>query len=67
MALGPGKYDDITTMVRELTGAETVAVIIIGGSRGTGFDIQSTTPLPLSILPRVLRDVADSIEKDVAQ
>ncbi len=65
--IGPGKYDELTTWVREKTNGETVVVIVIGGARGSGFDVQSTKPMHLTILPRVLRDVADEIEKGGVQ
>lgn len=41
MPLGPGKYDDMCTMVREATGAQAVVVVIVGGSRGDGFSVQA--------------------------
>jgi hypothetical protein len=46
MALGPGKYDDLCTYVREQVGItnETgggVAVIVIGGNKGSGFSVQA--------------------------
>lgn len=31
--IGPGKYDDACTIVREMTGADCVLVAVIGGSR----------------------------------
>ena len=40
MPSGPGRYDDVTTVVREMTGAACVVVVILGGARGNGFDQQ---------------------------
>lgn len=37
MALGPGKYDDLCTYVREKAKAEGAIVIVYGGERGQGF------------------------------
>lgn len=38
MAIGEGgKYDDLATYVREATGAEVVMVVVIGGTRGSGY------------------------------
>jgi hypothetical protein len=61
MPIGPGKYDDEATRVRESTGAQAVLVAVIDGVLGTGFSVQA----PLHIaqrLPRVLRDIANEIE-----
>ena len=62
MAFGPGKYDDVATDVREKTHAEGVLVLIINGTRGSGFSAQ--LPLDLTLrLPSVLRDMANQIEE----
>lgn len=57
---GPGKYDDITTLVREVTEAQGVAVIVIGGNRGQGFSVQGSDRF-IERLPDVLEDMARSI------
>jgi hypothetical protein len=61
MALGPGKYDDIATEVRQKTGTEGVIVFVINGSRGNGFSAQLPLDLTLT-LPTILRDMARQIE-----
>ena len=61
MALGPGKYDEQATAVREATRAESVIVVVINGSRGSGFSVQTTEPLALK-LPAILRIIADQID-----
>lgn len=63
MALGPGKYDDLCTMVKEQSQAEGVVLIIVGGNKGVGFSAQLTAPQMVS-LPLVLRNIADKIEED---
>jgi len=64
LTLGAGKYDAITTKVREQTGAFGCILLVVEGDQGSGFSVQA----PLSIqmqLPEVLRAMADSIEKDL--
>ena len=61
--LGPGRYDDLCTHVREQAEAEGAIVILINGKHGPGFSCQGTL-LALLQLPRVLREVADQIEQD---
>jgi hypothetical protein len=67
MALGPGKYDDLATIVRERTAAQGVIVIVLGGSRGSGFSVQVEGADISAKLPAMLRNVADGIEQDVAK
>jgi hypothetical protein len=61
---GPGKYDDLATVVRRDARAAGVLVIVFGGTKGDGFSAQ----LPLDLLitvPAILRDVADQIDKQI--
>jgi hypothetical protein len=62
MPIGPGKYDDLATYVREQSNASGVAVIIFGGTRGAGFAVQGTFEFNAS-LPSILRQMADEIER----
>jgi hypothetical protein len=64
MAAGPGKYDRQATAVRELTDAEAVVVIVIGGRHGSGFSVQASLEFAVK-LPALLRRVADDIEADM--
>ena len=73
MALGPGKYDDIATMVRERVGIIDegglmlreggVIVIVLGGNKGSGFacqaDLETTLKLP-DMLEEIARQIRDS-------
>ncbi len=60
---GPGKYDNICTLVREGTEARGVIVIILGGNLGNGFSAQFDPELAYSIdIPARLREVADQME-----
>lgn len=63
MTMGPGAYDEETTMVMKRTKAHAVILIVIGGTKGEGFSIQSTPEVILK-LPVLLRDIADQIDAD---
>jgi hypothetical protein len=64
MAIGPGKYDDLCTVVRETAKAQAVIIMVFDGDKGSGFSIQG--PLEFSTtLPRVLREMANQIDKDL--
>ena len=62
MEKGAGKYDDEATLVRERVGAQTVVVIVLGGTRGSGFAVQSLDPDADRVLPALLRKVADEMD-----
>jgi len=61
MPIGPGKYDDLCTYVREQAKAEGVIVLVFGGERGNGFEVQATLSITLG-LPEILRSMADKID-----
>lgn len=60
MALGPGKYDDLCTHVREQSKAQGAMVIIFGGERGDGFSCQADFATTMS-----MADILDSIAKQI--
>lgn len=65
MVLGPGKYDDLCTLVRERAGIGNVGgaiVIVIGGSKGSGFSCQADLVTTLS-LPDLLEYMAQQMRK----
>jgi hypothetical protein len=62
MPRGPGKFDDLATLVREQAGADGVIVIVIGSPAGSGFAVQAS-PEATALLPEVLRFMADEIEQ----
>jgi hypothetical protein len=62
MAFGPGKYDDLCSLVRDKAQAMGVLVIVLGGEKGNGFSCQADLATTL-MLPDLLRTVADQIEK----
>jgi len=61
-----GKYDDCATMVREHTGARGVAVLVIGGKRGSGFAVHGDF-LTMATLPKLLEEMARQIRADMEQ
>jgi len=61
MALGPGKYDDECTKAREATMADGCILIVINGSLGSGFSVQSIKELE----PLELADILDSLSFDI--
>lgn len=62
--IGPGKYDELCTLVRETANAEGAIVIIFNGNQGEGFSCQA--PLVLTArLPSILRKLAEDIEKSI--
>ena len=66
MPLGPGKYDDLATLVREQAAAVGVIVIVLGGPAGSGFSVQASPAATLN-LPTLLRVLADDIERSLAR
>ncbi len=69
MPTGPGKYDDLATLVRQNARARFAGVIILDGHKGSGYSMQSREPTPelLAMIPKMLRDVADEVEKEVEE
>lgn len=65
MSVGPGKYDDLATYVREQAKAEGVIVIVFDGDKGNGFSAQGSIEV-MQAVPRVLRGVADDMERDLS-
>lgn len=62
--IGPGKYDDACTLVREMTGAACAMVVVIGGSKGSGFSVQTAHPISPSTLATVLETVARQLREN---
>ena len=64
---GPGKYDDACTMAREATGANAAVLIIIDGSKGHGFSVQTRDERVMFELPTLLRILAKDIEAELTK
>ena len=60
MAMGKGRYDNHCTVVRDLTNADGVVVIVLGGNRGSGFSAQLSPELQAK-LSDILEDLAKQI------
>jgi hypothetical protein len=58
---GPGKYDDLCTAAREAARAQGAILLIFGGDKGHGFQVQASIDVVLK-LPELLRTLAQQIE-----
>lgn len=67
MALGPSKYDDLVTIVREKSEAAMAIVVVVGGNKGSGFAVQGPIDMtgPVDIA-KLLRVMADDIERSMS-
>jgi len=63
MAKGPGKYDDLCTIVRERANAMGACVLVVNGEHGTGFAVQVVHPDIAKSLPEMLEWVAAEIRR----
>lgn len=61
MEEGPGKYDDVCTLVRETTKAQAAVVLVLNGDRGSGFSVQAHH----EIERQVLADLLELIVKEL--
>lgn len=60
----PGKYDQLCTDAREKARALGAALIILNGSKGSGFSVQAP-PEALFALPGILETMAAEIRRDL--
>jgi hypothetical protein len=63
MRKGPGKYDAACEAAREMTGG-TVLLIVYQGDKGNGFSLTTPNPRYIRLVPQLLREVADAIERE---
>ena len=65
--IGPGKYDDICTAARVLSGAEVALVVIINGDKGSGFSLQGDPRALITsgTVADLLEQVAAEIRRDL--
>ena len=61
---GGGKYNVECEELRERLKADGVILLVFGGARGEGFEVQVPIAEMLR-LPEFLRTIADEIEKDM--
>ena len=64
MTIGPGKYDDLCSSVREHAGAAGAVLLVIGGSRGSGLSVQASAGVQM-LLPELLEELAQTIRADL--
>jgi hypothetical protein len=61
---GPGKYDELCTLVREQAKALGAIVMIINGQHGSGFSCQADAVIAAH-LPDLLESVAAEMRQDI--
>lgn len=61
--IGPGKYDKQLSAALIACGANQGLLIAYDGKEGPGFSAQLTMELMINV-PKILRSIADEIEKD---
>jgi hypothetical protein len=71
---GPGKYNDIATRIRSETQAKGIVLVVLGGNRGHGFELQfamNDSPhgmyLMLKAQAGILKEVASDIETQATE
>ena len=64
MTMGPGRYDELCTYVREKAKAEGAIVIVVNGDKGSGFSCQADLASTL-MLPDLLEMMARQIRADM--
>lgn len=62
--IGPGRYDDVCSVLRKELQADGVVVIVINGCRGSGFSAQADAALMASRVPDALEVVAAEMRRD---
>ena len=63
MAIGPGRYDDLCTQVRETAQAKGAIVIVLDGHLGSGFSVQADLASTRN-LPNILETIARQMRED---
>lgn len=71
MAIGPGKYDDLCTYVRQQVGlieggglGGGVVIMVLGGNRGSGFSVQADLRTT-AMLPDLIEEMARALRNDL--
>ena len=64
--MGAGKYGKAALEAMVATRADTLMLIVLNGHSGSGFSFAHSGTAPqLERVPAILREVADSIERDL--
>jgi hypothetical protein len=61
--IGPGRYDDLCTVVREKAKADGAVILVFNGEHGSGFSCQVYGGL-LVTLPDLLERIAKDLRAD---
>jgi hypothetical protein len=64
MSRGPGKYDDLCTLVRTRTLARGAIVIVLDGVKGSGFSVQADEEITRH-LPELLEEMIPQIRQSL--
>jgi methylmalonyl-CoA mutase cobalamin-binding subunit len=64
MPVGPGKYDDECTEVREKLEAQGIILCVIGGKKGNGFSVQGSLQV-ITTLPDTLEHMANEMRRSM--
>lgn len=67
MPLGPGKYDDLCTHVRNASEAKVAIVAVVSGNRGTGFSMQAHASVNPLEVAKLLETMAANIRQSMVQ
>ena len=62
IGLGPGKYDLECTAAQLATQAESIVLMVVEGTKGSGLSIQTRDAAFLVALPQLLRTLARDME-----
>jgi len=65
MSAGGGRYEAEVTKFRKSIGARGVVVAVYAGTKGDAFEVQMD-PEVAQFIPKVLREIADKMEADLA-
>ena len=69
--IGPGKYDDLVTQLREGLEAKAVLLVVVQGNRGNGVSQQIAAGTKeeaqklASVLADILGDIAHGLQREV--
>lgn len=66
MAEGPGKYDDLCSLVRIGSEGKVVLVMVIEGNKGSGFSVQADKELAPGAIADLMMNLARVIKKNEA-
>lgn len=64
MAQGPGKYAEEAAKLLMQHKGELCLIMMVGGT-STGFDVATINPALLNVMPQMLRQMADDIDREL--